>query len=161
MSQQDFTIVKSPSAIASRVMSKIFVSEVMFALTIYMLIITRQELGVDYTFAGLFWLIFILKAVFVIAAISRDVFKWSGEQYYTNNGSIVAITKGKKTKSEVQQIDNLQKISVSQTRLQKFLNYGTIKLSLSGSGFKDGLKIYDVENPHDIAHRLEALRRTS
>jgi hypothetical protein len=158
---KDFSLVKSPTAITVRIVSVILVSEITFALAIFLVISLRDALEVDASFALLFWVVFILKAGIVSLTVYKDLFSWSGKQYYTNGKSLVVLNSPGigGASSEIHDLSHLSKISTNQSTFQKKSNFGTISLLFSKTSYKENLVISDISNPVQVARKLEQLSK--
>ena len=158
---KDFSLVKSPTAITVRVVSVILVAEITFAFAVFMMIALRDALEVDASFALFFWLLFILKAGIVSLSVYKDLFTWSGKQYYTNGKSLVVLNSpgigGAST--EIHDLSHMTKISTRQSGFQKKSNFGTINILFTKTSYKENLVLNDIINPVQVARKLEDLSK--
>jgi len=153
---RDFSIPKSPKAVSVRVLLTIAAGEIVFGLFVFLIIILRDALQADLTFALFFWIGFTGKALLVLSAVYKDIDSWSGVQYYTSGKTLVtSVSSHGSTKTTMRKLSDLAKVSVLKPKLGNKLNFGNIVLVFTEGAFSESVVLSDIDNPTRMANLIE------
>ena len=158
---QDFTIPKSPYPIIYSILGIIVGGEAVFALMVFMLTLLRSSLNVDSTFLGLFWLLFFIKAAFIVGGVAKTMFAWIKKSYMVVNNQLITYTAGTVSVTNSDDLADVRSIKVVQSSLGKKSQFGNIELHFSQASYSEVVTLEGVANPKEIAKLMRSVKKST
>ncbi len=98
------------------------------------------------------------KIIFEFGFILYLLMQWTGKSYFLTGKHIIKRVGILTSREEIYHFDNIRSISVEQSFLGKFFNYGDITLKTSASGgYQGDVILSNIENPHKYETKLKAM----
>ena len=135
-----------------RVFIVAFLIETLYAFLLAALVYSK--IGAAYTQSILesLWLLQTVKFVIEIFLILNIVTRWATTTYYLRDDLLVRVTGIVEVKEDLYDLKNARTLVVEQTWLGRLLNYGTLRVTIASSGFREEVVLAAVSTPRLYEH---------
>lgn len=138
-----------------RVFAVLFFVDTVFAI---LLAIAQFMIGSDYynfVIASL-WFLHTIKFVLEIYMVLAYVLPWATTTYYINNSQLIKCTGIIKVDEKVYELSKLRAVDLTASWLGKLLDYGTIRGTVSASGYTDEFLLVGIADAKKYERILHA-----
>lgn len=99
-----------------------------------------------------------VKIIFELGFILYLLMQWMGQSYFLTGKHIIKRVGILTSREEIFHFENIRSISVEQSFLGKFFNYGDITFTTSAAGgYQGDVVLSNIENPHKYEAKLKAM----
>lgn len=145
-----------PSVIllALRIVSLLLVIETAYAFILWISIYGNFAEGYFETVLTVLLLLHTLKFLVVIVAIGIALFPSLISHYYISEHQLISYVGLINTEEKFFEFTDMKSIKLKQSALGRLLNFGSLIVELSSSGFHEKVHLYGIHNPKKYEHIL-------